>query len=293
MSEALNEEALEVAAMAAIEAAEGAQSPDAATPAPDKAPDKAAPDPRAQIVAAATKAGWKEKDQFEGDPDKWSDAPEYILLAAGELLPTLKTKLDAARGEIKDLKAAVKTSIAHMSKADERAYNRARADLEADLAHYAEAGDKANAQAVADEMVALDRDMAARPKADDAPVSPEEFTKWREDNPWYGTDTAHTAACAALAQQAFDDGYSGKAQIAEVDRRMRETFPTLFAKPENPNRRLPGTVEGGGQARPRGGKAFSDMPPDAQAMCLDLVKLSNGKITKEGYVREHFAEETR
>ncbi len=291
MSEVLSDDALEAAALAAIDDAEG-EKPAAAAKEEGEKPEAKAKDPDAgaQIIEAARKAGWKPKEEFEGPADKWSDAPEYILLAAGELLPTLKTRLDEARTEIKGLKAAVKTSIAHMSKADERAYTKARADLEAELEQYATAGNAKAVKEVTDDIVALDREAANRPKPDDTPDEPPEMVAWREANPWYGTDEAHSAACDAIGNAVFKDGYTGKAQIAEVDKRMREKFPGLFAKPTNPNRALPGAVEGGTVVRRQGGKSFSDMPREHQDMCADMMKLSKS-ITREGYAREYFADQ--
>lgn len=258
-----------------------------------KTDDEPKPEPKSPIQETAEKIGWAGKDAWKGDPAEWIDAPDFILKAAGEVLPSMRKSLEESREEVKGLKAAVKTAIQHMSKADERAYNKARADLEAELEQYATAGNAKAVKEVTDDLIALDREAAAKPKAEpDAEAEPAEMVAWRTANPWYGVDEAHSAACDAIGRKAFADGYTGKAQIAEVDRQMRAKFPALFAKPENPNRRLPGAVEGGGSPPRRGGRSFADMPKEHQDMCLDLMKQSKS-ITKENYAKEYFAEDSK
>lgn len=284
MSEAPNDDALEAQALAAMESDDKADPAD--TP---EAPAK--PDQKSRLEATAEKIGWNpNKDAYKGDGD-WLDAPEFILKAAGEVLPSMRKSLEKANDEIKGLKASVKTAITHMSKADERAYTKARADLEAELEQYATAGNAKAVKEVTDDLLNLDREAAARPKPDATPDDPPEFAAWKEDNPWFGKDKALTAATAAIGEEATAEGYTGKALIKEVDRRVREQFPEKFAKPNNPLRNGPAAVEGGGPAGRRpSGKSFSDMPRDAQEMCLDLMKLSKA-ITKENYAAQHFADQ--
>lgn len=282
---AATDDALEAEAMAAIDAATGDDAGgQVAERDADEAP--AAKEPKSQIADTAKKIGWAGKGEWKGDPGEWIDAPEFILKAAGEVLPSMRKSLEDAKEEIKGLKAAVKTSIQHISKARQDGYEQRSRELQTELAQYAAAGDVDNVRAVTKDIVALEKqveeEVAGAPAADPA------FDAWREENPWFGKDKALTAATAALGDEVLAEGYTGKAQIREVDRRLREQFPDKFAKPENPNRRQAAAVEGGTIVRRQGGKTFSDMPKDAQAMCLDLMKLSKA-VTKEAFAREHFA----
>jgi hypothetical protein len=290
MSEALTDDALDAAASAAIDAAAGApvtDKRDEAAGGADPAPAEPK-DPKSKLEATALTIGWSGKEAWKGDPADWLDAPEFILKAAGEVLPSMRKSLEKANDEIKGLKSAVKTSIGHITKARKEGYEQRSRELQSELATYAAAGDVENVKSVTADIVALEKEVTAE-AAPEAPDEPAEFTAWKAENPWFGTDKAMTAACIALGNEVFDEGYTGKAQTKEVDRRLREQFPAKFAKPTNPNRALPGAVEGPGGARRGGSKSFSDMPRDAQEMCLDMIKASNGKITKESYAREHFA----
>lgn len=285
MSEVVDDAALDAAAMAAMEAPE----PDSAAQGADEQDEApAAKEPRSQIADTAKKIGWAGKDDWKGDPGDWIDAPEFILKAAGEVLPSMRKSLEEAKGEIAGLKAAVKTSIKHISKARQDGYEQRGRELQDELERFAAAGDVANVKSVTQDIVALEKEVREDPLEPEVEAPPEEFTSWQAENPWYGKDEALTAACDAIGKKVFTEGYQGPAQVKEVDRRMREKFPALYAKAENPNRKLPGAVEGLGTARRSGGKSFSDMPRDAQEMCLDLMKLSKA-VTKEAFAREHFA----
>lgn len=265
-----------------------AAKPEAAAP----AEEAKATDPKSKIADIAKKIGHAGKDEWKGDPDDWLDAPEFILKAAGEVLPSMRKSLEKANDEIAGLKKSVKASIQHLTKARQEGYEQRSRELQTELAEYAKAGDVENVKSVTADIVALEKEVTAAPAAEAADDEPPEFTEWKAANPWYGVDKPLTAACVAIGNEVFEEGYSGKAQAKEVDRRLREQFPGKFAPAENPNRKLPGTVEGAGSARRPGGKGFSDMPKEHQEMCADLMKLTP-TITKDSYAKEFFAEEKR
>lgn len=274
---------------AAAEAPKADPEPEAA-----KEPEASAeaPKPRTNIEDTASKIGWAGKDEWKGDPSEWIDAPEFILKAAGEVLPSMRKSLEKANEEIKGLKAAVRTSIAHVDKARREGYEQRSRELQAELTQYAAAGDVENVKSVTADIVALEKEVREEvPAKDEAPPEDPDFAAWRETAPWYGKDKPLSAAFDAITHEVAADGITGaKAGLKESEKRLREAFPEKFAKPENPNRRLPGAVEGAGIARRQGGKSFSDMPREHQDMCLDLMKQSKA-ITKDNYAKEYFASE--
>jgi hypothetical protein len=259
---------------------------------PKADPDPPPSDPKAKIEETARKAGWSGKDDWKGDPADWLEAPEFILKAVGDVLPSMRKSLEKANEEIAGLKKSVKASIQHLSKARQEGYEQRGRELQADLEARASVGDVAGVAAVTKDIVALEKEVSAAPVEEDAaPDEPPEFAAWREENPWWGKDKPLTAAAVALGQEVFAEGYSGKAQIKEVDRRLREQFPGKFAPPENPNRKLAPAVEGLGSGRRAAGKSFSDMPKEHQEMWAEMNRLH--PMAKENYAKEYFAGEQR
>lgn len=253
----------------------------------EKPADK--PNPASKLAEIAKKIGHAPKEEWKGDPADWLDAPEFILKAAGEVLPSMRQSLEKANEEIKGLKAANKATIGHLTKARQDGYEQRGRELEADLDAATAAGNVGDVRQITGDIVALAKEIETAPKADAEPDEAPELTAWKAENPWFGTDKPLTAACIEIGNEAFAEGYTGKAQAKEVDRRLREQFPGKFAKPSNPNRDLPSAVEGAGSARRPSGKSFSDMPKEHQDMWADMNKLY--PMTKENYAREYFAQE--
>lgn len=232
--------------------------------------------------------GWTPKEQFKGDPAKWVDAETFVKRGE-EFLPFLKANNKRQEREIAKLREAVDRSVQHISKADQRAYERARRDLEAELERAAEAGDTAGVKAVAKEIVDLEKEVVAKPEDQpvwETPAGKAALTEFRSGNPWFEKDRVMTAAAVEIAGELAEGGLiEPKAQLAEVSRRMRVEFAHKFT---NPRRADPAAVEGAGAGRRTSAKGYSDLPADARQFCDELVR---DKITsRDKYVAEYFKE---
>lgn len=248
---------------------------------------EAAPDAEAKAV----RLGWRPKDEFKGDPDKWVDAAEFIR--RGEEEPALakanyaklEKALERANGKIASLESTHQKLVEHLSTAEKRSYERAKREIEARLDQAAEAGDVEGVRAATRDITDLAREAAA-PKVE-APKGanlPPEFEEWEEANPWWKTDTVMTAAAVAVANELEAGGMKdGPKLYAEVTRRIRAEFPHKF---ENPRRREPAAVEGATNAPKKTGKTYADLPADAKAMCDDFCKNIKG-FTREKFVRDY------
>lgn len=264
----------------------------------DAAPADAPVDPNAANAAAEPPAddgpsaedralamGWTPQSQFKGDPSKWVDAETFVKRGE-EFLPFLKANNKRLEQALERTRKDLERLAEFHSKTAEREYQRALNDIQARLDEAAAAGDVQGVRDATDELVQLSKDSA--PKGDARPAGAEEFEAWKGENPWFGTDRVMTAATVALADEVFAEGFTGKAQLKEVDRRLREQFPEKFAKPTNPNRQAPAAVEGAaGRARP-GGKTRADLPADARAFMDRMVK--QGLMTEAQYLKDFFGQ---
>ncbi len=212
--------------------------------------------------------GWTPKEEFRGDPNKWVDS-ETFAKRADEVMPFLKKQNAALKREMDDLKKTVKQASSHFEKVEERAYNRALADLEARHTEAVETGDTAGAKAAVKEMRALERDM---PKPDAAPVVDEakakqELGEWIEKTGWYGSDdqkTRYADLQADLMGPALEYP-GGQAKWledlgAKVERKFTDPKPSA-------------TNGGGNRSAPSGGgKTYNDLPQAAKAACDKWIK---------------------
>jgi len=254
----------------------------AETPVADAAP-VAQTGAASDIETVAAKGGWVPKDEWTGDPDKWVDAPQFVLKAA-EILPQLTADLKEARAEIKSVKKAVADSAKFISAAEKKAYDRGVLEATARLEAAASIGDVEGVRNATQEIVDLSREAVAAKPAE-AEANPD-FAEWVAANPWWGKDKPLTAATEAIGQEVAAEGYTGKAQIKEVDKRIREAFPNKFT---NPNRSTAAAVEGLGSARRATGKTYSDLPPEAREMVTFFEKNTKG-FSRDKYIKDYFQE---
>jgi len=233
--------------------------------------------------------GWTPKERFKGDPERWVDAATFVKRGE-ELMPILQANnrrmekaLETERKERARLEKTLKDFSDHHSKTAQREYERAQRDIQARLDAATSIGDIQGVRDATQEIVDLAAEARTAPQA--PPAASPEFEAWQADNPWFGKDKPLTAATVEIANEVAAEGYTGKAQIKEVDRRVRETFPSKFT---NPNRERAAAVEGATSAARKTGKSYSDLPADAKAACDEFVKRVPG-FTRESYVKDYFA----
>jgi molecular chaperone DnaK (HSP70) len=196
----------------------------------------------------------------------------------------MRKSLQAAERKIANLERTLNRFADHHSKTEQRALERARKELQAQLANAAEQGDARTVQQITDEIVDLEK--SATPAAAGQPDGLDEaLQEFKAANSWWEKDKAMTGAAREIAQELADAGITDyRVQLREVAKRIREEFPHKFT---NPRRKEPGAVEADTSPPKSRGKGYSDLPPEAKAICDDFVK--RGVLTKERYVKEFFA----
>lgn len=227
--------------------------------------------------------GWKPEEEFSGDKSKWVDAETFIQ--RGEDEPAL------LRANLKRLEAKYEAQAKSMrafadfaSKSEERAYKRAVADLESRQAEAVAAGDVGAVKAITREITDLATEAKAGTPAAEAVDDTDAVDDFIARNAWYtDNDPAKEDAqlwAQALCNKLAGEGKTPKQQLAEVEKRVKSKFPTIF---ENPRRTEPGAVEGR-QAVPRKAvKSYDNLPAEAKLACDRFVR--DKLITREDYVK--------
>lgn len=239
--------------------------------------------------------GWVPKEEFRGDPDRWTDAETFVKRADNEL-PIARSQIRRMEKQINDLNEALGKLAESNAKAAKRdieqrmkAAQQARAD--AIDTRDSEAFTRADA-----EMDALKREAQEAAKAAETPKAPPEnpaFDAWAEANPWYGKDKAMTAYADSIGPELANQ-YQGNlpALYKAVGAKVKEEFAHKFA---NPNKRRPAPVEGASQGSAGKGRAKSaaDLPADAKAaLDRNLAQIPESKRDwfARQYVKTYFAD---
>ena len=221
--------------------------------------------------------GWVPQDEWEGDPDQWRPAKEF--LDRGELFK----KIEDQNRTIKEFKRALDDLKGHHAKTRETEYARAIQALKAQKIAALEEGDAA-AVVKLDDQIDLVKDEQSKLKqaAIEQPqeqLNPE-FTNWVDKNKWYETSQPMRAYADALGRDLAYKGMSPSEVLKEVERQVRDEFPQKF---RNANRDKPGAVEGSTNKGAKGGNdvALSD---DERRVMQRFVR--TGVMTEKEYMAE-------
>lgn len=201
----------------------------------DQTPEPKELSPTEQKAAAQ---GWVPQDEWEGDPDEWRPAREF--LDRGELFK----KIDAQNQTLKQYKKAIEDLSKHNSRIAEVEYKRALDDLKKQKKDALIEGD-ADAVIDIDEKMAVVReaqkDAVQAPRVQDPQELHPVFQSWVQRNDWYNTNKAMRAYADQVGIEAGSKGLSPSDVLAEVEREVKKEFAAKF---ENPRRANAPAVEG-------------------------------------------------
>ncbi len=247
----------------------------------------------------ARKMGWRPEEEWDdsGTAD-WLPADKYlernerlakrgdkILQADVGRLTRQNTSLQNTLDELKE----------HLTKADNRALQKARKELEAKADRAVEEGDTDAYRGAKVEMKELEQEARAEAApAKKAAASPDDdpaFQGWLPDNAWYdprddGFDAELASFADTIAPQIGRTGLVGKPFYDRIATEVKKKFPDSFG---NQRRKQAQAVEGGGRSGGGNGKTlWSEVGKDGHDAFKNFVGQGIYKDTKED--REKYAD---
>ena len=243
---------------------EGEQLPEEEPPAPPSVED------------LAQKMGWKPKEEYRGDPDKWRPADEFIT-QGHEIQRNLSQDLKRLRTTVDNIQTT--TSDVFKQKLEDE-----KRDLAARYEQAFEAGDM-NATFRIGKAI-TDVDQRILQPVTQPTVSPgvEQFQS--ENAVWFNKDPLATERAVRITNELAAKGYSEAYQLAEAARTVRNEFPQLFEAPRE--RVAPSTHSSARTSSPATGKkGFTHMPMEAQQVALRMEE--DHGVKKELYAQNYFA----
>jgi hypothetical protein len=222
------------------------------------------------FIEKATAAGWKPLDQYDGDPDRWVDAKEFIGRAP------LYEQNHKLKKEIADLKNIVHEVKGHISKVSEAAYNKAVADLQAQRDDAIDAGDKNQVKEI--DKALKEAESIKAPVTDTHP----DIKSWENENgSWFYADKEISGFGLAFAQNYLAGKPNDfKGAMEAMEQAIKRAYPEKFED----KRKQPPAVEGG--SRGTGKKTFtkSDLDDEQRKVMSKFVR--QGIMTEEDYIKE-------
>lgn len=256
--------------------------------------------------AEARERGWAPKEEFKGDPARWVDA-ETFLERTDTVMPLLKADRDRLKRELSDLKRSLKQATRHFEGAEKRAYDRARADIEARIEQATEAGDVTAVKAALKDMEELRPDGGEANPKHSREEAMEAFDAFRDENPWYDRGNLAGASEIEINARLYADRITEKRLrelkvgeepppdefFADIAAEVRAKYPQLGANGVRQPRTKPASdVAAPGTPRPRrNDRTYDNLPAEAKAQCDKWIRsgIIGGGDPKKG--RELYAKD--
>jgi len=226
----------------------------------------------------AREQGWRPKDEWEGDPEKWRPAKEFV--ERGELFG----KIDSMGKELKETRKALKMLQEHHTKVKETEYNRAVVELKALQKRHLEEGNSDGYLEASELLTDLKAEQKAREVA--AEMTPQQphpdFVQWVNTNKWYTADVEMRDYADAVGQRyaSNNPGLDPNEVLNFVSKQVRNRFKEKF---QNPNREKPSQVEGSNDTRQPKTESFK-MTDDERKVMHTFVRA--GVMNEKDYIEE-------
>lgn len=221
--------------------------------------------------AEARAIGWKPKEEWDGRGE-WRDA-EAFLAFREDNLGLKKKEVDHLKGRISQLERTIR----RLSKAEQRAYDSARADIEAEMEAAVESGDITAFRAAKKRADTLSEEVAAETGTTHGEDPSEQFDSFRDANPWY--DKANLASASEIevnarlyadrladkyAEQGLQKSMAPSEFFAKIAEEVEAKYPQLKARTarEKPASDVAGVTRPGAGSKAKTG---ANLPPEAKA----------------------------
>lgn len=249
-------------------------------PAVENQPDQTQVTPVADpYEAQAREQGWKPKEEYEGDPEKWRPAKEFA--ERGELFG----KIDSMGKELKETRKALKMLQEHHSKVKESEYKRAVDELKALQKKHLEDGNSDGYLETTELLTDLKAEQKAREVVNQnapATVDPR-FTEWVASNKWYSAnpEMRQYADVVGLGYAQQNPNLDPEEVLQYVTAQVKAHYRDKFS---NPNRTKPSSVEGTNTTSSPKKESGIELTDDERRVMSTFIR--QNILTKEEYIAQ-------
>lgn len=182
----------------------------------------------------AATLGWKPQDQWEGSPDEWRGAKEFVDRQS------LFDKIDSLKSTIWELKKDYKDVWNKVSQSERSRYDAEIASLKAERKQAAKEGDTEKVVEISER---LETAQATIPQPQQQQGPDPLFEQWVKENPWYTSkeNLREDADDFGIAYKAKNPNASFQDVLNHVTKKVKDLHKEDFA----PKKAAVSTVESG------------------------------------------------
>lgn len=227
------------------------------------------------LVEKARQGGWRPKEEWEGDPDQWVDAKEFVSRKP------LFDKIHSLNKALKDRDDKLKTVSEYATKAFEKGQEAAIKELEEKRRAAVESGDIEAFESADKELQEVRKEQADAPKVEpeEIPDDIKDFAKRNEK--WFEKDEEMTDYALMRARKYAEQGKPRSEYLPMVDADVRRVFPAKF---ENPNKQKPAAVAASGGEPKVKSYSYADLSYGQRKIWNSMKKVPG--YTFENYVTD-------
>jgi len=235
-----------------------------------KEPEQAAPNSH---EIAASKMGWRPQAEWEGDPEDWVEAREFVGRQK------LYDRISDANKRVKQVEKTLQEFKQHHEKVAQNEYERALSTLKLDRIKALEEGDSETLLKVEDR---IDEVKDKIREAKQAPTQPQvdpaferTMQEWTGKNQWYQNDPMLRKEADILGYayvQLNGPGDSPEQVLKYIEQKIRALHPEAFS---NENRSKPNMVEAndGAGRKPANRQSDIQLSEDEERAMKRFVKM--------------------
>lgn len=264
----------------------------------------------------ARRMGWRPKDEFRGDQTRWTDADTFIARGEAEL-PILRDRyrnlderfvrqgdeLKEVNTRIGEMTSAFKEHVGLARKAEERAFDRAKREIQTKMRSAVEMADKPAFQQAEAELEQLEqtrpvppttpvKDTTEKktPEAAKAPSLDPAVQSWLSENTWMNTDPEMAAVAGALHARMLqtEPHLSMSENLARVKVTIAKRYPEHFGNHKREESAAVSTPTGSTKTTKPAAKTFDALPAEAKA-AYAKYKIMMPEYKSEDYAKVYFA----
>lgn len=234
--------------------------------------------------------GWLPKDQWQGDPEDWIPAKQFIR--NGELFGRINTY----KHKVQSLEKSVEALVKHNEKVFDAGYNSAMEQLKAERRVALRDGDVEAVEQIEERMDELKTEHTEKKQEFKQEVQPQQATMhpawepWVETNSWYAKDTAMRGFADGIAKEIVDSARAKGANIefdkllVEVGRKVKERFPEKFGSQQRTIVKDDGAAGAGSSRKP---SKTDDIESQMTPMEVELMNtIVRSGVSKEKYLED-------
>lgn len=237
------------------------------------------------IEQQAVEMGWRPKEEYEGDPDKWVTAEIFVARAPlFEKIDEQHRVTKSMQRKLEQLDSVLKEQARHTEMVRQTEYKRALEELRSAKREALAEDDVLRADEIQEKIELVKEAHKPEPTPVTTTEPPAAFVSWASENQWYKLDNDMREFADAIGIIEHNKGKSPEEVLKAVTEKVKKQFKDS-PHFRNPMKDKASPVETQGTA-PLSGKKGSSFKPTNEQRAIAKRFADSGVMTEDQYYKD-------